>query len=90
MDQPQPLSSTCHVDHLAQPTVTQDDLAVALGVNVAIYSTPCLFAAQGAIEEALTTLKTNEGRLPPQGIGVTEALHLLERNATNARRLPLV
>jgi 2-methylisocitrate lyase-like PEP mutase family enzyme len=61
-----------------------------LGVNVAIYSTPCLFAAQGAIEEALTTLKTNEGRLPPQGIGVTEALHLLERNATNARRLPLV
>jgi len=60
-----------------------------LGVNVAIYSTPCLFAAQGAIEEALTTLKTNEGRLPPQGIGVTEALHLLERNATNARRLPL-
>jgi 2-methylisocitrate lyase-like PEP mutase family enzyme len=61
-----------------------------LGVNVAIYSTPCLFAAQGAIEEALTTLKTNEGRLPPQGIGVTEALRLLERNATNARRLPLV
>src|SRR5882724_3337311 len=60
-----------------------------LGVNVAIYSTPCLFAAQGAIEEALTTLKTNEGRLPPQGIGVAEALHLLERNATNARRLPL-
>jgi len=60
-----------------------------LGVNVAIYSTPCLFAAQGAIEEALTTLKTNDGRLPPQGIGVAEALHLLERNATNARRLPL-
>jgi 2-methylisocitrate lyase-like PEP mutase family enzyme len=60
-----------------------------LQVNVAIYSTPCLFAAQEAIEEALTTLKTNEGRLPPQGIGVTEALHLLERNATNARRVPL-
>jgi hypothetical protein len=30
MDQPQPLSSTRHVDHLTQPTVTQDDLAVAL------------------------------------------------------------
>ncbi len=60
-----------------------------LDINVAIYSTPCLFAAQQAIDDALTTLKHNEGRLPKQGIGVPEALHLLERNATNARR-PLV
>jgi 2-methylisocitrate lyase-like PEP mutase family enzyme len=61
-----------------------------LEINVAIYSTPCLFAAQQAIDEALTTLKDNEGRLPAQGIGVAEALHLLERNATNARQAPLV
>jgi 2-methylisocitrate lyase-like PEP mutase family enzyme len=60
-----------------------------LQVNVAIYSTPCLFAAQQAIDEALTTLKHNEGRLPEQGIGVPEALRLLERNAANARRAPL-
>jgi 2-methylisocitrate lyase-like PEP mutase family enzyme len=60
-----------------------------LNVNVAIYSTPCLFAAQQAIDDALTTLKHNDGRLPEQGIGVADALQLLERNATNARRAPL-
>jgi len=60
-----------------------------LNVNVAIYSTPCLFAAQQAIDEALTTLKHNDGRLPAQGIGVTDALRLLERNATNARSAPM-
>jgi 2-methylisocitrate lyase-like PEP mutase family enzyme len=61
-----------------------------LNVNVAIYSTPCLFAAQQAIDEALTTLKHNDGRLPAQGIGVADALKLLERNATNARSAPMV
>ncbi|HEY3609673.1 MAG TPA: isocitrate lyase/PEP mutase family protein [Pseudonocardiaceae bacterium] len=61
-----------------------------LNVNVAIYSTPCLFAAQQAMDEALTTLKHNDGRLPAQGIGVADALQLLERNATNARRAPMV
>lgn len=62
----------------------------ALNVNVAIYSTPCLFAAQQAIDEALTTLKHNDGRLPEQGIGVADALQLLERNATNARQAPMM
>ena len=33
-----------------------------LGVDVAIYSTPCLFAAQTAIDEALTELRANDGR----------------------------
>ncbi len=61
-----------------------------LEVNVAIYSTPCLFAAQQSIDEALTTLTDNEGRLPAQGIGVADALRLLEHNATNARSAPLV
>jgi 2-methylisocitrate lyase-like PEP mutase family enzyme len=33
------------------------------GVGIVIYSTPCLFAAQGAIERTLDQLKSNDGRL---------------------------
>jgi 2-methylisocitrate lyase-like PEP mutase family enzyme len=51
-----------------------------LGVGVAIYSTPCLFAAQSAMEEALTRLKEDDGRLPGDSIGVADCLELLERN----------
>jgi 2-methylisocitrate lyase-like PEP mutase family enzyme len=54
-----------------------------LGVTVAIYSTPCLFAAHSAIERALTTLRAEDGRLPQvtgDEVGVAEALELLERN----------
>ncbi|GHH71790.1 carboxyvinyl-carboxyphosphonate phosphorylmutase [Streptomyces sulfonofaciens] len=55
----------------------------ALGVNAAIYSTPCLFAAQTAIHGALTELKRADGRLPehtPGSVGVQESLALLEKN----------
>lgn len=54
-----------------------------LGVNVAIYSTPCLFAAHTAITDALTELRANDGRLPesdPSQVGVATSLALLERN----------
>jgi 2-methylisocitrate lyase-like PEP mutase family enzyme len=51
-----------------------------LGVRVAIYSTPCLFAAQSAIDEALTRLKEDDGRLPGGSVGVAGCLELLERN----------
>ncbi|WP_067454431.1 isocitrate lyase/PEP mutase family protein [Actinomadura macra] len=64
------------------PRVSLPELA-DLGVNVAIYSTPCLFAAQSAMDEALQRLKGNEGRLPEVtagSIGVKESLALLERN----------
>jgi 2-methylisocitrate lyase-like PEP mutase family enzyme len=59
-----------------------------LGVDVAIYSTPCLFAAGRAMDEALTRLKDDDGRLPEQRageIGVAAAIGLLERNAAAAR-----
>ncbi|GLV77022.1 oxaloacetate decarboxylase [Streptomyces hygroscopicus] len=54
-----------------------------LGVDVAIYSTPCLFAAQTAIDQALSKLKEADGRLPrtgPDTVGVAECLALLEKN----------
>jgi 2-methylisocitrate lyase-like PEP mutase family enzyme len=54
-----------------------------LGVSVAIYSTPCLFAAQSAMDHALTRLKEDDGRLPKVedgSVGVTECVELLERN----------
>jgi 2-methylisocitrate lyase-like PEP mutase family enzyme len=54
-----------------------------LGVNVAIYSTPCLFAAQAAIGNALLELRANDGRLPEMNegdVGVAASLELLERN----------
>jgi 2-methylisocitrate lyase-like PEP mutase family enzyme len=59
-----------------------------LGVDVAIYSTPCLFAAQEAIDDALVALKDREGRLPEPGasaVGVAEATALLERNISRHR-----
>lgn len=57
----------------------------ALGVDVAIYSTPCLFAAHAAIDAALVELNHADGRLPdPAGsggsIGVRESTALLEAN----------
>ncbi|MFE2033736.1 oxaloacetate decarboxylase [Streptomyces scopuliridis] len=55
-----------------------------LGVNLAIYSTPCLFAAHGAIEGALSDLKMADGRLPDTretgAIGVKGSTELLEKN----------
>lgn len=55
-----------------------------LGMDVAIYSTPCLFAAHAAMESALLELKATDGRLPAvdpaQGIGVAASTRLLERN----------
>ncbi|MFI5782426.1 oxaloacetate decarboxylase [Nocardia sp. NPDC051570] len=54
-----------------------------LGVDVAIYSTPCLFAAHTAITEALLELRANDGRLPETddaSVGVSTSLALLERN----------
>ncbi|MFE9251830.1 oxaloacetate decarboxylase [Streptomyces sp. NPDC007088] len=55
-----------------------------LGVDVAIYSTPCLFAAHRAMDTALAELRTADGRLPAADggaeIGVRESTELLARN----------
>ncbi|OIJ96112.1 carboxyvinyl-carboxyphosphonate phosphorylmutase [Streptomyces sp. MUSC 14] len=61
-----------------------------LGVDVAIYSTPCLFAAHEAMDCALGDLKAADGRLPEvdpaSGIGVKASTSLLERNIAPERR----
>jgi 2-methylisocitrate lyase-like PEP mutase family enzyme len=60
-----------------------------LGVDVAIYSTPCLFAAHEAMHAALTELRRADGRLPEPraggGVGVQTATRLLERNIARHR-----
>ncbi|MEU3660400.1 isocitrate lyase/PEP mutase family protein [Streptomyces sp. NPDC032940] len=61
----------------------------ALGVDVAIYSTPCLFAAHEAMDSALAELRHADGRLPvvdtDNGIGVKAATSLLELNMAHRR-----
>ncbi|MFJ6695305.1 oxaloacetate decarboxylase [Streptomyces sp. NPDC091272] len=56
-----------------------------LDVDVAIYSTPCLFAAHKAMDTALAELRLADGRLPAAEanmIGVKESTDLLARNIT--------
>ncbi len=74
------------------PRLSLSELA-ALGVDVAIYSTPCLFAAHRAMEEAMAELKSTDGRLPAvaaagssvgdgdgDGVGVGEVTAMLTEN----------
>jgi 2-methylisocitrate lyase-like PEP mutase family enzyme len=54
-----------------------------VGVSFVIYSTPCLFAAQHAIEKAIHDLQAADGYLPrpgEQGIGVKNCTALLQEN----------
>jgi 2-methylisocitrate lyase-like PEP mutase family enzyme len=70
------------------PRISLPELT-GLGVDVAIYSTPCLFAAQSAMDTALLELKAADGRLPEithGGVGVKESLELLERNISRHHR----
>ncbi|MEU9417935.1 isocitrate lyase/PEP mutase family protein [Streptomyces sp. NPDC048272] len=63
-----------------------------LGVDVAIYSTPCLFAAHRAMDTALAELRLSDGRLPAaedgQEIGVSESTRLLAQNIARHHALP--
>ncbi|GHB50896.1 carboxyvinyl-carboxyphosphonate phosphorylmutase [Streptomyces cirratus] len=63
-----------------------------LGVDVAIYSTPCLFAAHRAMDTALSELRLADGRLPGDedggAIGVAESTRLLAANITRHHPVP--
>jgi 2-methylisocitrate lyase-like PEP mutase family enzyme len=53
------------------------------GVSLVNYSTPCLFAAQAAIESELQQLKMNDGLLQQDGVTVKNCTNILSENLTN-------
>ena len=51
------------------------------GISLVIYSTPCLFAAQSAVEDAIASLKANDGLLDTMnGVGVKDCTAILSEN----------
>lgn len=65
------------------PACTLTELKQA-GARLIIYSTPCLFAAQPAIEDAMRAIKAEDGSLAKSRIGVKECTQVLQEN--QARR----
>jgi len=61
------------------PAYTQTELLES-GVSLIIYSTPCLFAAQTAIESALAGLQADDGKLASNSIGVSGCNQQLKNN----------
>jgi 2-methylisocitrate lyase-like PEP mutase family enzyme len=65
------------------PRVTLGQLREA-GAALALYSTPCLFAAQAAMDRALAEILADDGRLPDaangQGVGVAACTAILQAN----------
>jgi 2-methylisocitrate lyase-like PEP mutase family enzyme len=70
------------------PARTARELEEA-GVSIGIYSTPCLFAAQSAIDTAVRSLLGPEGRLSttgPGAIGLADCTAVLNANLSRADR----
>lgn len=61
------------------PPCTLAELKAA-GISLVNYSTPCLFAAQAAIEGTMLALKESGGKLPVDGIGVQDCNAILKHN----------
>jgi 2-methylisocitrate lyase-like PEP mutase family enzyme len=61
------------------PPCTLNELRNA-GAKLVIYSTPCLFAAQSAIEDAMSELSTANGSLAASRIGVKDCTSILSAN----------
>lgn len=61
------------------PACTQSELSEA-GVSLVIYSTPCLFAAQTALEDAMAALKAKDGTLAGSKVGVSDCTSVLNDN----------
>ncbi len=61
------------------PPCTFDELRAA-GAQLVIYSTPCLFAAQAAIDEAMIALKDADGSLRASPVGVRDCVAVLRGN----------
>jgi 2-methylisocitrate lyase-like PEP mutase family enzyme len=50
------------------------------GVSLVNYSTPCLFAAQTALEEKMQWLRSNDGILPKDSIELKDCTEILDQN----------
>ena len=61
------------------PPFTLGELSEA-GVKIAIYSTPCLFPVQAAIEKALDDLRKEDGSLSASPVGVKDCTKILSEN----------
>jgi len=65
------------------PRLSLSELRSA-GVALSLYSTPCLFAAQSAIDSALSNLFKDDGRLPDVrtgvDVGVKDCTNILRQN----------
>ena len=61
------------------PSYSLDQLSDA-GISLVVYSTPCLFPAQAAIEEAINSLRKNNGLLLEKNVGLKECSDLLNEN----------
>lgn len=61
------------------PPYTQSELKDA-GISLTIYSTPCLFAAQAAIEDAMQDLKARDGTLAGNRVSVKDCTGVLQDN----------
>ena len=61
------------------PNCTLSELREA-GVKLVIYSTPCLFAAQAGIEDAMLELKRSDGTLAGSRVGVKDCTRVLSEN----------
>jgi 2-methylisocitrate lyase-like PEP mutase family enzyme len=70
------------------PSCTLSELHEA-GVSLVNYSTPCLFAAQAAIEEAMSTLKAGDGGLQcagPGGVNLAACTAFLRDNLASRKQ----
>ena len=61
------------------PAYTQAELKEA-GISLVIYSTPCLFAAQAAMDDAMLDLKARNGTLAGSRVGVKDCTNVLNEN----------
>jgi len=66
------------------PPCTLSELRSA-GAQLVIYSTPCLFATQAAVEEAMLTLEARDGSLAGSPIGVKDCTQVLNENHARVR-----
>ncbi len=68
------------------PSLSLDELADS-GISLVLYSTPCLFAAQEAVDTFLMKLKGNNGVLPSAGSSDLATCSLFLNNNLNRRKM---